>query len=208
VAAALSLVTTPACVVLAGDLPFPEGLPAVLRKALAGSGAETVVPQDAAGRRQPLAAAYDTVALRRALAGIGSPHGTAFGAVLDRLRVVPIDPSGLTDLPAHALDDVDTPADLAAARRREPHMLDDWTRDLADRLGVDLPVDAGLLLDVARDAAHAVSRPAAPLTTFLVGYAAALNGGGPEAVEDAARTAQELAVSWSPPAAATPSEPV
>jgi hypothetical protein len=32
-------------------------------------------------------------------------------------------------------------------------------------------VDVGLVLDLARDAAHGVARPAAPLTTFLLGLA-------------------------------------
>ena len=36
----------------------------------------------------------------------------------------------------------------------------------------DLDPDIALILDLARDAAHGVARPAAPLTTFLVGYAA------------------------------------
>lgn len=39
---------------------------------------------------------------------------------------------------------------------------------------LDVPrelVDVGLVLDLARDAAHGVARPAAPLTTFLLGVA-------------------------------------
>ncbi|CAM5685827.1 hypothetical protein SCANM63S_04333 [Streptomyces canarius] len=39
-------------------------------------------------------------------------------------------------------------------------------------------------------------RPAAPLTTFLVGYAAAQGKGGPEAVAEAARKAAALALRW------------
>ena len=34
-----------------------------------------------------------------------------------------------------------------------------------------------LVLDLAREAAHAVARPAAPLTTFLAGYALGAGGG-------------------------------
>ncbi|MFB8367078.1 DUF6457 domain-containing protein, partial [Streptomyces sp. NPDC055929] len=52
-------------------------------------------------------------------------------------------------------------------------------------------------LDLARDAAHGVARPAAPLTTFLVGYAAARAGGGPEAVAEASRKAAALAARWA-----------
>lgn len=56
--------------------------------------------------------------------------------------------------------------------------LDDWMATAAAALDVDLGEFgdvAGLrteLLDVARDAAHGVARPAAPLTTFLLGVAA------------------------------------
>ena len=75
-------------------------------------------------------------------------------------------------------------------------MLDEWTAALARELAVDLDVDVGLLLDVAREAAHNVDRPAAPVTTFLVGYAAALAGGGADAVTRAAERASVLARSW------------
>ena len=81
--------------------------------------------------------------------------------------------------------------------------LDRWVAELAAELGVEVDVDVRLLLDVARDAAHQVDRPAAPLTTFLVGYAAAQRaaaGAGPaQAVEDAAASAQQLAARWTPP---------
>jgi hypothetical protein len=75
--------------------------------------------------------------------------------------------------------------------------LDEWISAVKDELGIDLDVDTGALLDVARDAAHGVARPAAPLTTFLVGYAAAQAGGGPEAVAEASRKAVALALRWA-----------
>ncbi len=56
--------------------------------------------------------------------------------------------------------------------------LSDWLDELMVTLEVDLDVDADGLLDIARDTAHAIDRPAAPLTTFLIGYAAAQRGGG------------------------------
>jgi hypothetical protein len=73
------------------------------------------------------------------------------------------------------------------------NVLDDWITELAAALGVDpAALDRNLLLDVARDAAHTVARPAAPLTTFLVGLAAGLRGGGKEAVDDAAAIVSRL----------------
>ena len=75
-----------------------------------------------------------------------------------------------------------------------------WVAELATELGVDpSAVDRDLLLDLAGDAAHAITRPAAPLTTVLVGLAAGLSGGGAHAVRDAIATAQRLAATHSPP---------
>jgi hypothetical protein len=74
--------------------------------------------------------------------------------------------------------------------------LDDWVQALSADLGLDIDVDITALLNVARDAAHGVDRPAAPLTTFLIGYAAAQAGGGPDAMATAVRRATDLAASW------------
>lgn len=53
-------------------------------------------------------------------------------------------------------------------------VLEDWVAVLAEELQLtDLEVDLEMLLGVAADAAHTVIRPAAPITTFLLGYAAA-----------------------------------
>jgi len=51
--------------------------------------------------------------------------------------------------------------------------VDDWLAQAASALGVDLPDNYLPLLDIARDCAHEVARPTAPLTTFLAGLAAA-----------------------------------
>ncbi|ARC58410.1 hypothetical protein AS850_15090 [Frondihabitans sp. 762G35] len=62
-----------------------------------------------------------------------------------------------------------------------------WADELAAAYdfpeGFELDVDA--VLDLARDAAHGVARPAAPLTTFLAGYAAGLRGGSAADVREA-----------------------
>lgn len=52
--------------------------------------------------------------------------------------------------------------------------LQEWVDTLSAQLGADYSVDEEsmhIILDLARDAAHEVLRPAAPLTTFLVGVA-------------------------------------
>lgn len=71
--------------------------------------------------------------------------------------------------------------------------LDAWVHELSTALGVDpAATDVRLLLDIARDAAHGVARPAAPLTTFLVGLAAGRRGGHADDVTEAATAAQRL----------------
>jgi hypothetical protein len=72
--------------------------------------------------------------------------------------------------------------------------LEDWTAAVVAELGLDpADVDQALVLDLARDVAHAVARPAAPLTAFLVGLAAGRSGQAPDVV--AARVVA-LAGSW------------
>ncbi len=56
--------------------------------------------------------------------------------------------------------------------------LSEWVEQLSEALGVELDTDVDAILDLARNAAHGIDRTAAPVTTFLVGYAAARRGGG------------------------------
>lgn len=123
---------------------------------------------DTEGRWQPLTAAYRSDALATALGAIGDPAGRPVRLLFDHLDVTTV-PGG-----RHARD-IDTPDDLEVA------MLDEWARRLAEELGVgeelaDLELDP--ILNLARDAAHTIERPAAPVTTFLAGYAAARRASG------------------------------
>ena len=75
--------------------------------------------------------------------------------------------------------------------------VDAWVAALADELGIDIgDVDVQALLDVARDAAHSVVRPAAPLATFLVGYAAGRRGAAGLDLEPECSKASALALNW------------
>jgi hypothetical protein len=68
-----------------------------------------------------------------------------------------------------------------------------WTTQLCGALGLDpAAVDRDLILDLARDAAHGVARPAAPLTTFLLGLAAGRDGADTDAIRRAARIVTQL----------------
>ena len=70
-------------------------------------------------------------------------------------------------------------------------VLDEWLAAAADELGVT-GVDRDLILDLARDVAHGVARPAAPLTTYLLGLAVAA---GADPREASARLTA-LALAW------------
>lgn len=74
--------------------------------------------------------------------------------------------------------------------------LEEWTADLRDALrlaGLDVPlaVDVAAILSLAGDAAHTVLRPAAPLTTFIVGFAAGRAAGA--GAEPAVAVAEAIA---------------
>jgi hypothetical protein len=76
--------------------------------------------------------------------------------------------------------------------------LDNWTAAACADLGIDpAAVDLRQILDLARDAAHQVERPAAPVTAFLLGLAI---GGGMPADQAAARLSA-LVGEWTPPPA-------
>lgn len=70
--------------------------------------------------------------------------------------------------------------------------LQEWVAVVQLDLDIELDLDLDEVLDLARDAAHEIARPAAPLTTFLVGYAAAQRGGGREAITAATDTVRRL----------------
>jgi len=195
--AGLRHTTNDQVVVLSADLPFlDEGTVRRLVTALR-AGTEGVLLTDPGGRDQPLVAAYRGAALRRELGKLGAEHGGLTGLPLRRL-VAGLELTRISD-PVASFD-CDTWDDISAARariREHGHVLDEWISAVKDELGIDLDVDISVLLDLARDAAHGVARPAAPLTTFLAGYAAAQAGGGPEAVAEAARKAAALALRWT-----------
>ncbi|MGW6732178.1 NTP transferase domain-containing protein [Streptomyces sp. NPDC055013] len=193
-------------VVLSADLPFLDaGTVRRLLAALRSGGADGALLTDADGRDQPLVAAYRAPALRRELAALTQGRDGLAGLPLRRLTGA----LALTRVPDPVASfDCDTWDDIATARariREHGHVLDEWISAVKDELGIDLDVDTKALLDLARDAAHGVARPAAPLTTFLVGYAAAQardGEGGPEAVAEASRKAAALALRWAEEAAA------
>ncbi|MET7521485.1 NTP transferase domain-containing protein [Streptomyces sp. 900116325] len=188
--------------VLSADLPFlGESTVEALLAAAGRPDRDGALCVDQDGRDQPLVAVYRAEPLRRELALLATEHGGLAGLPL-RLLTHELDLARVEAGPLASFD-CDTWEDIAAARariREHGTVLDEWITAVKNELGIELDVDTGVLLDLARDAAHGVARPAAPLTTFLVGYAAAKassGGGGPEAVAEAARKATALALRWA-----------
>ncbi|CAM5732773.1 molybdenum cofactor guanylyltransferase [Streptomyces badius] len=201
--AGLRLTTADHVLVLSADLPFlgPGTVDALLAAAVQPGG-EGALCTDSDGRDQPLLAAYRAEPLRRELALIATEHGSLAGLPL-RMLTAELDLARV-DAGADAAFDCDTWDDIAAARariREHGAVLDEWITSVKNELGIELDVDSGVLLDLARDAAR-IARPAAPLTTFLVGYAAARASvsTGPDeaaaAVAEASRKATALALRW------------
>lgn len=204
VSAALPHVAADRVFVLAVDLPF---LTARALRALAGAG-PSAVAVDAAGRDQGLLGVWETARLRAALpddpAG-RSWHAVTRDIGIVRVRL-PGDPAPETDCDTAAdlaaataatavtaglgtgghtvpVTDAHPPAGSPTGDPAGPSApggtdLTAWVDRV--RADLDLPeVDVTGVLDLARDVAHGVARPAAPLTTLLVGLAAGRAGGGP-----------------------------
>ncbi|MFB7258270.1 NTP transferase domain-containing protein [Streptomyces nojiriensis] len=207
--AGLRRTTAGLVLVLSADLPFLDR--ETVRALLDAPGADGAMLRDPDGRDQPLVAAYRAEPLRREIALLAAEHGTLTGLPL-RALTAELDLARVTSRPLASFD-CDTWDDLAAARariREHGGVLEQWITAVKSELGIDLPVDTKTLLDLARDAAHGVARPAAPLTTFLVGYAAAqaaATGADPaQAVAEASRKAADLALRWADEAAADTAE--
>ncbi len=71
-------------------------------------------------------------------------------------------------------------------------MMDQWIEAVKKELGLDAAIDKEMILNIARDAAHAIERPAAPITTYLIGFAVAR---GADA-QVAAAAIEKLAKQW------------
>ncbi|MEO5533647.1 MAG: DUF6457 domain-containing protein [Pseudolysinimonas sp.] len=102
----------------------------------------------------------------------------------------------MTEVPENSTDSTDT-----TETDDTDVLLATWVDEVRTALGIDSAVDITAVLGLAGVAAHAVVRPAAPLTTYLVGFAAgraAASGDDPDlAFREALRVAKTLAAERS-----------
>ena len=79
--------------------------------------------------------------------------------------------------------------------KSQDETLEDWCRALLQALELeDVDVDVNEVLALAGVAAHSVVRPAAPLTTFIAGFAAGLAAGSGQATDtDSMKAAMAVA---------------
>ena len=80
------------------------------------------------------------------------------------------------------------------------NVLEEWLATASAEVGLDGQTGSAhrdLVLDLARDVAHGVARPAAPLTTFLLGLAAGRAGGSVEDVQRVSAALTAAAAAWT-----------
>jgi hypothetical protein len=85
-----------------------------------------------------------------------------------------------------------------SASHLPPEALDEWAGALRERFGLshdDVPISA--VLNLARDVANGVARPAAPLSAFVAGLVAGRAGGDPATARETMAAISALAADWS-----------
>ena len=93
---------------------------------------------------------------------------------------------------------VDEARPPSARQDHAGHDLDAWVALLASEFGVDPDaVDIQTVLDLARETAHGVARPAVPLMGFFVGYAVAVGTRDRAELERVAARVTALAQAWA-----------
>ena len=189
--------------VLACDVPHSAAAVSTLLTQL-NAELHGVIAVDSAGHRQPLLGVYRTEALASAVRQRGSDiQNLSVRALLSALDLAEV------PVPFGSTDDIDTWTDAAGFGISPPSLtapepalltkgspmsdgdetatlaaLTDWSDRLSAALGLEgVEVDIDAVLALAGTAAHAIMRPAAPLTTYLVGYAAGIAAGNAAGVD-------------------------
>ena len=96
--------------------------------------------------------------------------------------------------------------------KSQDETLEEWCRALLQAYKLeDVQIDVNAILSLAGVAAHSVVRPAAPLTTFIAGFAAGLASGSGQGTDTTSMSAamdlaRSLAVDYDSASAGTPGE--
>jgi len=191
VGAALAEVRSPYVLLAGCDQPFLGDAVPMLLDAVTGDG---VVAVDGDGRRQHLMSIVSTDALQKSVRAHASLTNMSLHALLKPLDLVEVDVPLRSTLDIDTWHDRDSAVEMGTKEQAMADVnLDEWVTQVAAELGLDgLELDTDAVLDLASVAAHAVVRPAAPLTTFLAGLAAGRAGGSPDDIRDAIARAMAL----------------
>ncbi|MFJ2352657.1 NTP transferase domain-containing protein [Glutamicibacter sp. NPDC087673] len=162
--------------VLACDLQRPVAVATALINDFGQRAADGLLLVDAQGHTQWLAGIYRTSALASVCAELGGNLVNApVRRALNQLQLarVPVDDETSSDIDTpQALESARQNGRKAMAQHLPPEALNDWLEAAAKELGLDSgEVDIATVLDAAKHVSHEVARPAAPLSTFLLGLA-------------------------------------
>ena len=176
----------PAAAIRAGLLQLPESVTEVLLLAgdapFVGAAVMALVAQPlrhdgvavlSDGNVQFLCSRISRAALSRAL----SSGGASMRSVFDHLQIDTIEVQ---------VTDADTWEDVARLRAESGAVMSEnlWLDEAAGLLEIEPTIDIDAVLTLARDVAHNQERKQAPLTAYLLGYAAATHSYSPAQVAE------------------------
>lgn len=184
-------VTSEYLFVSAADQTLSEGTVSLLIESASGNDGAWAIRTDGSG--QPLCACVRTDLLRELLVSTQGINQSPL-RLLSTLNMV-----GVTVNPDQVID-FDTWQDVAKTVNGSEAM-DQITQMWMARVAMLLDVDQhevliSELLDLTRDVAHGVERKSAPLTTFLLGYAAGKEALKPEEVRKLIAAVSNAVAEW------------
>ena len=187
----LMKVTTEYVFISAADQTLSDETVRALIEAAIGHAGAWAIRSDGSG--QPLCACVKTEILRELLAPTKGINQSPL-KLLSALEMV-----GVNVNPDQVVD-FDTWQDVAKAAKRSEAMdqiTQMWMARVATLLNVDPhEVLTSELLDLTREVAHGVERKSAPLTTFLLGYAAGKDSLKPEEVKKLIEAVSSAVAEW------------
>jgi molybdopterin-guanine dinucleotide biosynthesis protein A len=184
-------VTSEYVFISAADQTLSSDTVLALISAASGNDGAWAIPSDGSG--QPLCACVRTDLLRELLMSTQGVNQSPL-RLLSTLKMV-----GVKVNPDQVVD-FDTWQDVAKAIKGSESM-DQITQMWMSRVATLLDVDphevlTAELLDLTREVAHGVERKSAPLTTFLLGYAAGKDSLKPEEVRKLIETVSNAVAEW------------